>query len=227
MLGQAAGFALLAAISPTALVVMAVFLGSANPRTTALMYVAGAVLMTVAMAVALLYVLRATGLDQPREREARYEFRFALGVVTLAAAAVIGRRGISRRRRPPPAASEREARQPSFVARLTANPTPRTAFVVGLVLFAPSTTFIAAVQVVATADVGVRVTAGALVLVVALSAAVVWLPLLAFLAAPDATTRALRSANEWLRVRGRTVLVGAMWVAGTVLVVNGALGVWR
>jgi hypothetical protein len=83
------------------------------------------------------------------------------------------------------------------------------------------------VQVVATAEVGVHVTAGALVVVVALTAAVVWLPLLAFLAAPDATTRALRSANEWLRVRGRTVLVGAMWVAGTVLVVNGALGVWR
>src|ERR1700753_3251667 len=98
---------------------MAVFLGSANPRTTALMYVAGAVLMTVAMAGALLDVLRGGGLDQPSEREARYEFRFARGVVTLAAAAVIGRCGISRRRRPPPAASEGEARRPSFVARLT------------------------------------------------------------------------------------------------------------
>ena len=40
MLGQAAGFALLAAVSPTALLVMAVFLGSDNPRTTALMYAA-------------------------------------------------------------------------------------------------------------------------------------------------------------------------------------------
>ena len=182
--------------------------------------------MTVAMAVALLYVLRATGLDQPREREARYEFRFALGVATLAAAAVIGRRGISRRRRPPPAASEREARQPSFVARLTANPTPRTAFVVGLVLFAPSTTFIAAVQVVATANAGVALTTGAMVVVIALSAAIVWLPLLAFLAAPDATTRKLRTTNEWLRARGRTLLVGAMWIAGALLVVDGALGLW-
>ncbi len=42
MLGQAAGFALLAAVSPTALLVMAVLLGSDNPRRTALMYVAGA-----------------------------------------------------------------------------------------------------------------------------------------------------------------------------------------
>ena len=227
MLAQAAGFALLAAVSPTALLVMAVFLGSASPRVTAGMYVAGAVIMTVAMSVVVLIVLRSVGLSHPREHTPRYGLRLGLGVVALAAAAVIGRRGISRRRRPPPAVSEDEARRPGLVARLTASPSPRTAFLLGLVLFAPSTTFIAAVQVVATADVGVPVTAGALVLVVALSAAVVWLPLLAFLAAPDATTRALRSANEWLRVRGRTVLVGAMWVAGTVLVVNGALGVWR
>jgi hypothetical protein len=49
----------------------------------------------------------------------------------------------------------------------------------------------------------------------------------AVLAAPDATTRKLRAANEWLRVHGRTLMIGAMWVAGTVLVVNGPLGVWR
>jgi hypothetical protein len=201
---------------------MAVFLGSANPRTTAVLYVAGAVLMTVAMAVALLYVLRATGLNQPREREPRYALRFALGVIALATAAVI-----SRRRRPPPAVSEGEERRPGFVARLTASPTPRTAFVVGLVLYAPSATFIAAVQVVATADAGVPVTAGSLVLVVILTVGTVWLPLVAFLAAPDATTRALRSANEWLRTHGRLLVIGGLWVAGTVLVVNGALGVWR
>ena len=37
MLVQAGGFALLAAISPTALLVAAVYLGSDNPRLTALL----------------------------------------------------------------------------------------------------------------------------------------------------------------------------------------------
>ena len=45
---QAAGFAVLAAISPTALLVMAVWLVSANPRRMAMLYVTGAVIMTVA-----------------------------------------------------------------------------------------------------------------------------------------------------------------------------------
>ena len=75
MLAQAAGFAVLAAVSPTSLLVMAVFLGSANPRKTALMYVTGAAIMTVTMAVVILIVLRATGLNEPRQHDPRYGLR--------------------------------------------------------------------------------------------------------------------------------------------------------
>jgi threonine/homoserine/homoserine lactone efflux protein len=222
VLAQAAGFAVLAAVSPTALLVMAVFLGSAEPRRTALMYVAGAVVMTVAMAIALLYLLRATGLDQPREHDPRYGLRLGLGVITLAAAGYV-----SRRKRPAPAPSDGEPKRPGLIARLTASPSPRTAFLLGLLLFAPSTTFIAAVQVVATANQGVPVTAAAIVIVVILTVLIVWLPLLAYLAFPEVTTRSLRTANEWLRAHGRSLVIGALWIAGVVLVVNGALGLTR
>ena len=205
MLAQAAGFALLAAVSPTALLVMAVFLGSASPRVTAGMYVAGAVIMTVVMAVAVLLVLRSVGLSQPREHTPRYALRLGLGVVALAAA-------------------DGKARRPGLVTRLTATPRPGTAFLLGLLLFAPSAMFIAAVQVIATADARLLVTVLALVVVVAITVLIVWLPLLAYLAFPDATTRTLRTANEWLRAHGKTLLAGALWVAGALLVVNGALG---
>src|SRR6516225_3145696 len=92
MLLQSAGFAMLAAISPTALIVMAVFLGSANPRLTAMAYVIGAIVMTVIMAIMVLVILRTTGLNQPRQHNPRYEFRLALGVLSLAAAAFVARR---------------------------------------------------------------------------------------------------------------------------------------
>jgi len=75
VLAQAAGFAVLAAVSPTALLVMAVFLGSENPRKIALLYVTGAVIMTVAMALAFLFILRATGFNQPRQHDPRYGLR--------------------------------------------------------------------------------------------------------------------------------------------------------
>jgi hypothetical protein len=247
VLAQATGFALLAAISPTALLVMAVFLGSANPRVTAGMYVAGAVLMTVTMAIAVLFVLRGVGLNQPREREPLYALRLGLGVVAIAAAAFVSRRG--RRtaagsqgpaavQGPPmatdvPAVTESlavdvvTAKKPGLVARMTSSPRPLTAFLLGLLLFAPSATFIAAVQVIAAANDGTPVIVLALLIVITITALTVWLPLLAYLAFPDATTRTLRNANEWLRANSRLLLTGALWVGGVALVVNGALGLWR
>ena len=219
MLGQAAGFALLAAVSPTALLVMAVFLGSDNPRTTALMYAAGAMIMTVAMAVAVLFVLRATGLNQPRQHAPRYGLRLGLGLIALAVSLFL-----VRRKRTEGSPSDGKPKRPGLIARLTASPGPRTAFVLGLLLFAPSATFIAAVQVIATANEGVPITAAAVIVVVILTAATVWLPLLTYLAYPEATTRRLRAANEWLRLRGRVLVIGALWIAGVILVVDGALG---
>jgi hypothetical protein len=218
VLAQAAGFALLAAISPTALILMAVYLGSARPRETALMYVAGAILMTIAVAVAALVIIRTTGLDQPRQHDARYGLRLGLGILAAIAAVVVA----LAKRRPPP---DPNRPQKGIVSRLIANPSPRTAFISGLLLFAPSATFIAAVQVIATARAGLPVTALGLATVVIITVLVVWLPLVAYLAAPDATTRTLKSLNGWLRVNGRMLLTAGLAIAAVALIVNGALGV--
>jgi Sap, sulfolipid-1-addressing protein len=223
---QATGFALLAAVSPAGLLVMAVFLASANPRATALGYVAGAAVMTVAMAVTFLLVLRAAGLAEPHHHGPRYALRLGLGALALLVAALVAWRG--RRARLADRGSKAK-KGPGFIARLitrlTAQPRPATAFLAGLLLFAPSTTFIAAVQVVATAKVSTPDTVAGMLVVVVLSAATAWLPLLAYLAAPGVTTRTLALANRWLRAHGRTALVAALAIAGIALVIDGALGV--
>ena len=55
MLLQPAGFAVLAAaLSPTALLITAIYLESARPRTTASCYLAGAVLISTVMGIAVL-----------------------------------------------------------------------------------------------------------------------------------------------------------------------------
>jgi Sap, sulfolipid-1-addressing protein len=217
VLAEAAGFAVLASVSPTALLVMAVYLSTANPRTMALLYVAGAVIMTVATGIALLVVIRITGLNLPRGHDPRFGLRLGLGVLALAGAVFYT---VRKPREPAPD----KQRRPGFMARLMARPSPRIAFATGLLLFAPGATFIAAVQVVATSDASVPLIVLALAIVDTITAIVVWLPLIAYLAAPDATTRRLALVNEWLRRHGRTVVVYALGVAGAVLIVNGALG---
>lgn len=113
---------------------------------------------------------------------------------------------------------------PGFVSRLVASPRPSAAFVVGVILFAPSATFIAAVQVVATSSASAATTALALVIVVIITGLIVWLPLLTYLAAPDATTRRLKALNGWLRANGRVLLMSALAVAGILLIIDGGAG---
>ena len=213
MLAEATGFAFLAAISPTALFVMAVFLGSANPRLAGVAYVTGAIVTTAVMAVVVLLAIRWAGLDQPRHQDARYDLRLAVGILGLAAAGVVIR---PRPRRDGPAGG--------IVSRLVETPTARSAFLTGVILFLPSATFIAAVQVVATASVNISTTVVGLLIVIVVSAFTVWLPLIAYLRAPEPTTSRLGQVNGWQSTRGKALAACALAVAGAILVINGALG---
>ena len=237
MLLQAAGFAVLAALSPTALLISAIYLGSARPRTTALCYLAGAVLISTVMGIAVLLILRYGHFQLPGHRTPRYGLRLGLGLLILAAIAVVARRrprllGLPGQPRSPgqpgqlpnPGHPGQPGQGRGIVSRLVSSPAPMTAFVAGVLVFMPALTFLAAIQVIATARAGVPLSALGLVIVIVINVAFVWLPFLAYLAAPDLTTRKLTAFNAWLRARGRILLMLALLVAGAVLIVDGLLG---
>jgi hypothetical protein len=169
VIAQAAGLALLAAMSPTALLVAAVYLGSARPRLTGMFYLAGAVVMSVVTGVVVLVALRSADLNHPDQHAPRYGFRLGLGVLLLAAAIVVAERK--------PKAPDPAKAGPGFVSRMVADPAPLSAFVVGLLVFAPGVTFIAALQVIATAGADLELTAIAVIVVVVINVLLVWLPL--------------------------------------------------
>ena len=110
-----------------------------------------------------------------------------------------------------------------MMARLIASPAPGTALLAGVVV-APSVTFVAAVQVIATAKASTAITTLGLALVVVIAVAFVWLPFVAFLAFPGPTSRWLATFNGWLKAHGRVLALGALTVAGIYLVINGLAG---
>ena len=219
MLVQAAGLALLAAMSPTALLIAAVYLDSSRPRPTVLCYLAGALVMSTVMGILVLIALRSGHLEYRRERVPRYGLRLGLGILILVIAAVAARR------KSRPADPSRPSR--GVMSRLVAKPAPVTAFLTGLLVFGPSVTFIAAVQVIATARAGAPLTALSLALVIVIDAMLVWLSYLAYLVAPARTTRTLSAFNTWLRAHGQIIVVAALTVAGGFLAVDGLAGVIR
>ncbi len=216
MLAQAAALALLASLSPTALLVSAVYLGSARPRLTGLFYLAGAVAMSLAMGVVILVVLRGAGLSRPHEHTPRYGLRLGLGILLLAAGIFVATR---KPRQPDPAQP-----RPGLVSRMIANPAPLSAFLVGILIFAPGVTFLAALQVIATARASVELTTLAVAIVVIINVLLVWLPIVLHVVAPGPTARRLGAFNAWLRAHGRTVLVGVLVVVGAIMIFNGSYG---
>jgi len=216
MLIQAAGLALLAALSPTALLIAAVYLGSARPRLVTAFYLAGAVLMSLIMGVSLLAALRSANLQRPAEHTPRYELRLILGILLLAAAVVVARRTP----RPP----DPDKPPKGIVAKMVADPKPLSAFLVGLLIFAPGVSFFAAVQVIATAQASFNLTALALIIVVVINVLLVWLPIVVHLLAPGIATRYLTAFNNWLRAHGKLILICVLVAVGGIMVVNGIYG---
>ncbi len=216
MLVQAAGLALLAALSPTALLIAAVYLGSSRPRLVTAFYLAGALAMSLVMAVILLAVLRGVNLQRPGEHEPRYGLRLGLGILLLAAAVVVARR----KARPPDPAKANQG----FLSKLVADPAPASAFLVGILVFAPGVSFLAAVQVVATARASLDLTVIALIIVVVINVLLVWVPILLHLIFPGATTRYLTAFNGWLRAHGKVILVCVLVAVGGIMVINGIYG---
>ena len=220
MLLEALGFAFLAAINPTALLIGAAYLGSANPRKTVVFYLAGAIIMTAALGVVLIVVIRAGGLSQVGNRTPRYGLRLGLGVAAVVAAVIVARR----EQQAPPGPAGDAGRKQGWMARLISRPSPLTALVVGILLFYPSAGLVAAVQVIGTSHDSVGLETLGVALVVLVNVLVIWVPLLVHLIAPDATTRALRAFDDWLRAHKRTITIVGLTAVGVILVVNGSLG---
>jgi Sap, sulfolipid-1-addressing protein len=214
VLGQAAGFAVLAALSPPALLAVAVYLTSATPRRTLLIFLAGAVTMTVILGIVILLAIHAGGLNHPHQRQPRYGLRLGLGVVALAAGIFLARR------KPKP----KKDKKPGLISRIMAHPAPVAAFAVGLLLFTPSASFIAAVQVVATSKASDALIALGLAIIVIIDVAFIWVPFGLYLAAPDATVRSVRAINAWIQAHSRVIIIGGLLIVGLLLTVNGATG---
>ncbi|BBY63613.1 GAP family protein [Mycolicibacterium helvum] len=119
----------------------------------------------------------------------------------------------------------RDRTAPAWLSRLLDGQSLWVAGVAGLGIALPSIDYLAALAVIAAGAAAPAVRFGALVTFNVVAFALVEIPLLAYLVAPQRTRAAMTALHGWVRARRRREVAVLLAVVGVVLLAAGLLGV--
>ena len=216
---------LTAALNPTLLTATTVMLLLPSPKRLMLGYLAGAVTTSVIVGIAIVEWLHHSGVVGTTKHSVAPGIDIAFGVIALLAAFVVqsGRVARARERR-----AERRAgkvkKTPRWQEALSGG-TPRTTFVIGLLLSFPGASYLAALTEI---DKQNLTLAGDVVTILAVTAVMLVLlevPLVCFAVAPEWTPRAIDRFKAWMSTHGGKVLVIALTAIGLALILRGVLAI--
>jgi hypothetical protein len=181
-----------------------------RPRLQLAAFLAGGFLMGLSVGAVVLFAL------SPRLPEAAQltlpTVQIVIGVLALAAAATVA------------ATSSRPRTPPVWLTRLYGGQSLWVAGGAGLGIALPSVDYLAALAVIAAAGVSPATQLSALLLFNVGAFALVEIPLLAYLVAPERTRVAMTRLAYWLRARRRGKVAGLLATVGVVLIAVGLLG---
>lgn len=182
-----------------------------RPRLQLAAFLSGGFLMGLSVGAVVLFVLT------PRlPQTAQFtlpKVQIVIGVLALAAAVTVA---VTRARPRTP---------PVWLTRLRGGQSLWVAGAAGLGIALPSVDYLAALAVIAAAGVSPATQFCALLLFNAAAFALVEIPLLAYLVAPERTRVAMTRLAQWLRARRRREVAGLLAAVGVVLIAVGLLGI--
>jgi len=203
---QAIPLALLASLYPFGLAALLVLLRATRPKSRALVFLVGAATLLLIVGFLMVLVLQSTGSNGSSSSSTHYGLALALGVAFLVGAWVLAHR---------PAKPKSD--QPSRVTKAASGSGLLAVFLVGMAMYTPSPTYLAALNEVAAAKLSTTAAAVWVLIVVLLVLITIEIPILLYVFAPDWTIPKLTALNAWLDVNSRTLFV----------VILAALGVWE
>ncbi|MGB8403075.1 MAG: GAP family protein [Mycobacterium sp.] len=139
--------------------------------------------------------------------------QIAIGLLALLAAAIVA------------ATKGNDRTLPSWLSRMLLGESLWIAGVAGLGIALPSVDYLAVLAVIAAAGLDASERLGALLTFNVVAFALVEIPLLAYLFAPQPTRAAMLSLNDWIRARRRHEVAALLAVVGVVLLAAGLIGV--
>lgn len=207
--------ALAVSLEPFRVGMTVVMLNRPHPRRQLLALLAGGFAMGLAVGLVVLFLLRpalnSTHFTLPR-------VQLVVGALLLISAVVMA---VGRVPDPAGLADGRFGPLAARTRRLFTGASLWTAGIAGLGIALPSVDYLAALALIAASGAAGTVQLGALIAFNAVAFALVEIPLLCYLVAPERTRAALQALYDWLRAQGRRGVALLLAVVGGVLVVVG------
>jgi len=209
------------AFSPVLLAIVLVALAAPEPPKLLLWYLAGGGLVSLAAGIVIVAALQSLG--QTHHRGSPHfgpGVDIAVGVAGLVIAGVLVLRRRARARDP-----ERRSGRTGPIQRFLAKSSPRAMFILGLILGFPGVYYLAALKDIAQGDPNWSGRIAFMAAFTVIAFLLIWLPLVGFIVAPDATRRAVAAANAWLAAHLIEIGIVVAAAAGVYEIVRGALAI--
>jgi hypothetical protein len=212
---QAIPLALLASLYPFGLAALLVLLNSNRPRPRSIVFLIGGAICLMGVGLIFVFVLRDAGLDQSSNSSDRYGLRLAFGVLFLIGAWIVAHR---------PPKTKKSGDEPSRVTRAVSSSGLLATFGLGIAMYIPSPTYLAALDEIAGTKMGAATAVGWVAIVAVLVLITIEIPILLYFTVPAWTVSKLNHLNHWLDRNGRTLLVYVLAVLGVWQIVDGIVG---
>jgi hypothetical protein len=223
-LGQVLVFALTAALNPTLVAASTLMMLTPRPVRLMLGYLLGALLTSITLGIVIVYELKNSGLVSTTKSTLGPGATAAIGVLFLLLALVLGTgrdQRVAERRRARKAAKPDKG--PSLWQRELGKGSARITFVVGALLTLPGASYIAGLTELTKQHYSVAGNVLTIVLFNIIMLALLEVPLLCFVIAPDRTPNAIDRAKAWIGRHWRRFLTRFFLVIGVLMVIKGLI----
>lgn len=223
-MGQVLVFALTAALNPTLVAASTLMMLTPRPVRLMLGYLLGALLTSITLGIVIVYELKNSGLVSTTKSTLGPGATAAIGVLFLLLALVLGTgrdQRVAERRRARKAAKPDKG--PSLWQRELGKGSARITFVVGALLTLPGASYIAGLTELTKQHYSVAGNVLTIVLFNIIMLALLEVPLLCFVIAPDRTPNAIDRAKAWIGRHWRRFLTRFFLVIGVLMVIKGLI----
>jgi hypothetical protein len=211
---QAIPLALIASLYPFGLAALFLLLQATRPKARAGVFLIGAAVCTLAVGFLVVFVLRDAGVSQNSEQTPRYGLELGIGVAFLVAAWAIAHHV------PKPKSDD----EPSRITKAASGSGLLAVFVVGIAMYTPSPTYLAALEVVSSSKLSAVAASVWIIIVVLLLLITIEVPILLYWLAPGWTVPRLSALNDWLARNGRNLFAIVLAVLGVWEMTRGLVG---